>query len=102
MSQPESRLQRKIQNAIRAEGHFVFKVHGSEFMMAGLCDLIVCAGGLFIGLEVKLPATRSNTSARQDYVMGLINEAGGAAAVVCSPEEAIDVIDSTLSKWGKK
>lgn len=95
-TQPESRLQRKIQNAIKAEGHFVFKVHGSEFMMAGLPDLIVCAQGLFIGLEVKLPATRSNTSARQDYVHGLINEAGGKATVVCSPEEAIEAINDTL------
>lgn len=95
-TQPESRLQRKIQNAIKAEGYFVFKVHGSEFMMAGLPDLIVCAQGYFIGLEVKLPSTRNNTSARQDYVLDLINKAGGKAVVVCSPEEAIDVIDATL------
>jgi Holliday junction resolvase len=95
-TQPESRLQRKIQTAIRAEGHFVFKVHGSEFMMAGLPDLIVCAQGYFIGLEVKLPSTRSNTSARQVYVHQLINDAGGKAVVVCSPEEALDVIDAVL------
>ena len=95
-TQPESRLQRKIQDAIKAEGYFVFKVHGSEYMMAGLPDLIVCAEGYFIGLEVKLPATRSNTSARQDYVHGLINAAGGKATVVCSPAEAIEVIHTTL------
>lgn len=95
-TQPESRLQRKIQNVIRAEGHFVFKVHGSEYMMAGLPDLIVCAQGYFIGLEVKLPSTRSNTSARQDYVHQLINDAGGKAVVVCSPEEALDVIDAVI------
>jgi hypothetical protein len=95
-TQPETRLQRKIQTAIKAAGYFVFKVHGSEYMMAGLPDLIVCAEGYFIGLEVKLPATRSNTSARQDYVIGLINDAGGKAAVVCSPEEAIEVIETTL------
>lgn len=95
-TQPESRLQRKIQTAIKAAGYFVFKVHGSEYMMAGLPDLIVCAEGYFIALEVKLPATRSNTSARQDYVIGLINDAGGKAKVVCSPEEALAVIESTL------
>lgn len=95
-TQPESKLQRKIQDAIKLKGYFVFKVHGSEFMMAGLPDLIVCADGYFIGLEVKLPSTRSNTSARQDYVHGLITQAGGKAAVVCSPQEALDVIDATL------
>ena len=91
-TQPESRLQRKIQDAIKAEGYFVFKVHGSEYMMAGLPDLIVCADGLFIGLEVKLPSTRNNTSARQDYVHWLIKESGGVAQVVCSPAEAIKAI----------
>jgi Holliday junction resolvase len=97
-TQPESRLQRKIQDAIKAQGYFVFKVHGSEFMMAGLPDLIVCAEGLFIGLEVKLPATRSNTSARQDYVHGLINDAGGKATVVCSPDEALRTIQETIDE----
>lgn len=95
-TQPESRLQRKIQDAIKAHGYFVFKVHGSEYMMAGLPDLIVCAQGYFIGLEVKLPSTRGNTSARQDYVHGLIRDAGGQATVVCSPQEALDVIEATL------
>lgn len=95
-TQPESRLQRKIQNAIKAEGYFVFKVHGSEYMMAGLPDLIVCAQGLFIGLEVKLPSTRSNTSARQDYVHELINDAGGKAVVVCSPDEALEAINDAI------
>lgn len=102
MTQPEARLQRKIQDAIKAEGYFVFKVHGSEFMMAGLPDLIVCANGLFIGLEVKLPATRDNTSARQDYVHGKIIEAGGAAHVVCSPAEAVNFINEVLKGKGKK
>jgi Holliday junction resolvase len=96
MTQPESRLQRKIQDALKLEGWFVFKVHGSEMMMAGLPDLIVCAEGYYIGLEVKLPSTRDNTSARQDYVHGLINEAGGLATVVCSPQEALMVVKNHL------
>lgn len=98
MTQPESRLSRKIMDAIRAEGHFCFKVHGSEYMMAGLPDILVCANGLFIGLETKLPKTRSNTSARQDLVHGQIQAAGGTAVVVCSPEEALDVIHARLAE----
>lgn len=100
-TQPESRLQQKIQKAIKAEGHFVFKVHGSEYMMAGLPDLIICARGLFIGLEVKLPSTRDHTSARQDYVHGLINQSGGKALVVCSPDEAIRAINNRLVEMGQ-
>lgn len=96
MSQPESRLSRKIMDALRAEGYFAFKVHGSEFMMAGLPDIIVCADGKFIGLETKMPQSRANVSPRQSYVHSLIQNAGGIAQVVCSPSEALEVVRETL------
>lgn len=82
---------------LRAEGYFCFKVHGSEHMMAGLPDIIVCAMGRFIGLETKMPEKRSNTSPRQDYVHGLIRESGGIAAVVTSSEEALAAVRLALS-----
>lgn len=97
MAQRESRLSSKIQSALKAEGWFCFKVHGSQYMMAGLPDIIVCAEGLFIGLETKLPETRNNTSLRQDYVHGKIRGAGGTAEVVCSAEEAVAVVRRRLS-----
>jgi Holliday junction resolvase len=59
MSQAESNLSRKIMAALRAHGYFCFKVHGGPTMMAGLPDIIVCAQGLFIGLETKMPQTRN-------------------------------------------
>lgn len=96
MSQREARRSRAIMKAIRAEGYFVFKVHGSEFMMSGLPDLIVCAEGLFIGLETKHPETRGNVSPRQVYVHSQINEAGGTAVVVTSAEEALRVIHEAI------
>lgn len=82
--------------SLRLEGWFCFKVHGSEHMMAGLPDIIVCAEGHFIGLETKLPEKRSNTSPRQDYVHGLISESGGHAFVVTSVEEAKAAVNSVL------
>jgi Holliday junction resolvase len=98
MSQPESKLSRKIMDRLRLEGYFAFKVHGSEYMMAGLPDIIVCAEGQFIGLETKMPATRANVSPRQAYVHSLIENARGTAAVICSPQEAIDVVNRVLGK----
>ena len=98
MAQRESKLSRKIMDALRVEGYFCFKVHGSEFMMAGLPDIIVCAKGYFIGLETKLPETRENVSPRQHYVHGLINAAGGMATVVCSPAEAVKVVKEVLDE----
>jgi len=96
MAQAEAKLSRKIMDALRAKGYFCFKVHGSEFMMSGLPDVIVCAKGYFIGLETKLPSTRGNVSPRQSYVHSLINGAEGVAAVVCSPGEAIDIVAKVI------
>jgi hypothetical protein len=84
-------------NALRAEGWFCFKVHGTEMVMAGLPDIIVCASGYFIGLETKLPEKRSNTSPRQDFVHERIRVAGGTAEVVCSPEEAVIVVKRVIA-----
>lgn len=96
MSQAESKLSRKIMDALRLEGYFAFKVHGSEFMMAGLPDIIVCAEGRFIGLETKLPDTRGNVSPRQALVHSQIRDAGGIATVVCSPAEALEAVRAAL------
>lgn len=97
MSQPESRLSRQIMDRLRLEGWFCFKVHGSETMMAGLPDIIVCAGGLFIGLEVKMPGKRYNTSKIQKRVHENIRAAEGVAEVVCSPDEAVKIVRAALA-----
>jgi hypothetical protein len=99
MTQPESRLSRKIKDHLQAVWGFdcfVFKVWGSEHMMAGLPDLIGCVRGCFFALEVKLPANRSGVSPRQRLVMGMIARAGGITAVVCSPAEAVAIIRASL------
>ena len=97
MAQPEAKLSRKIMDAIRKQrGYFCFKVHGSEYMMAGLPDIIVCAEGLFIGLETKLPTQRDNVSPRQAYVHSQIENAHGTIEVVCSAAEALRVIDDAI------
>jgi hypothetical protein len=95
--QREAKLSRQIMNELRALGYFCFKVHGSETMMAGLPDIIVCAEGQFVGLETKLPETRNNTSPRQDFVHAAIRQAGGVAQVVCSVNEALRVIAKALN-----
>lgn len=99
MAQKESRLSRQIMTALRVEGWFCFKIHGTELVMAGLPDVIVCAEGIFIGLETKNPDKRDNTSSRQDYVHDQIREAGGAAYVVTSAAEAVDVVRAAVRKF---
>lgn len=60
--------------------------------MAGIPDILACVEGIYLGLEVKTPDKRNNTSARQDYVHGLISNAGGVVEVVCSVPEAMEIV----------
>lgn len=99
MAQRESRLSKRIADVLREHyglDLFIFKVWGSEHMMAGLPDLIGCVQGLFFALEVKHPETRGATSARQEFVHGQIRRAGGICTVVTTPSEALEVIDDAL------
>ena len=99
MAQRESRLSKRIADVLReAYGFdlFIFKVWGSDHMMAGLPDLVGCVQGLFFGLEVKHPETRENVSPRQEFVHTQIRNAGGICAVVTTPSEALEVLDDAL------
>jgi len=100
MTQAESRLSRKILDALRLEGYFAFKVHGSKYMMAGLPDIIVCAHGLFIGLETKVPGKLENTSVSQKRVHAKIVAAEGAVYTVASVRRALEVVKETLTAVG--
>lgn len=91
-TQPETRIQRAIQAMVRERGGFVFKVHGSETMMAGLPDLIVCYRGLFVAFEVKTPSGK--VSPRQRYVMRNIMGAQGVVTVPRSVADASAVLDT--------
>lgn len=90
--QRESRLSRQIMAALREEKVFCFKVHGSEFMQAGLPDIVCCVDGYFVGLEVKHPETRDNLSERQKYTQKQIRIANGICETVTSKEEALEII----------
>lgn len=92
MSQRESRLSRDIQAALRREGAWCVKIHGSEYMPAGIPDILGCYKGKFFGFETKLPEKRSNTSVKQELVMERIRKAGGHAQVVCTVQEAIEAL----------
>lgn len=82
VTQPETRIQRAIQRWLKEEGVFVFKIHGSEFMAAGLPDLVCCVRGRFVAIEVKTPTGTS--SKRQRYMHRVIEEAGGVVIVATS------------------
>ena len=92
MSQPESRLSRKIIKALNAHDAFAWKNHGSSHMMAGLPDISCVYMGHHFGFETKMPGMAHNTSAIQDFIMAKIRAAGGTAMVITSVNEALNAL----------
>jgi Holliday junction resolvase len=90
MTQPEARLQRKIQDELKRLGAFVFKTHGSEHQMTGLPDIIGCYRGMFIGIEVKMPDNKP--SRIQLLRLREIERAGGVTCVAYGIPDAMEVI----------
>lgn len=99
MAQPESRLSRKIMAELRKKPKtFVYKNHGSQYMMAGLPDIQCCIYGWFIGIEVKMPGKKSTQTPRQKFVQQQIEAAGGEYHLVDSVEEALQVWQSIVDQ----
>lgn len=94
MRGPETRLRKKIQDAIQ---HFypscmIFKIHGNPYQVAGIPDLVCCINGRFVGLEVKCPG--KNATEIQQAVLNRISQARGISGVVHSISEALEVLQT--------
>lgn len=86
----EAYIQRKIIKHLEGKGAYVVNVVTAS--KAGVPDLLVCYEGHFVGLEVKIPKKRSNTTALQRYNIDLINHTGGLAGVVTSVEDVEELL----------
>lgn len=86
----EATTQKRIIDALRKEGAWVAKQHQSGRGTKGVPDLLVCHHGKFIALEVKTQTGKP--TALQMHQLALIHQAGGAATVVRSPEDALTVV----------
>lgn len=96
---PETRLTNKILKELRAKGGWWMKVHGSASQQQGVPDIIGCYRGLFVAMEVKLPASSSTLSVYQRHTLSRLRQAQASAYVVRSSEAALKIlgsIDSTL------
>jgi hypothetical protein len=86
--------------ALRAEGAYCVKIHGSEYMQAGTPDIQGCYRGMFFAFETKNPESRKNTSLVQERQMQKIRDAGGLAQVVCTVDEAVTAMTSSWYRRG--
>lgn len=98
MSQPESRLQKKIREALEAEfpDSWWVKIHGGPFQRSGIPDLLGCVDGLFFGFEVKRPGEEA--TALQANTIVKLNLAKATACVVRTPEEAVNAVRDTFRR----
>lgn len=92
MTQPESKLSRRIMDACRARGAFVFKVHGGPTMMAGLPDITGVWRGQSVWIETKMPGNKP--SPRQLYVHEQIRKSGGHVLVAYSVQEVMEWLNT--------
>jgi hypothetical protein len=94
---PESRLQRRIKEALKKEfpRSLFVKAWGGLFQVKGLPDLIGCIGPYFVAVEVKTPDGK--LTMYQNAMISAINDIGAIAVVAHSPEEAVNLIKSRLT-----
>jgi hypothetical protein len=91
--QPEARLVNRIKTQLEMKyGGLWIKIHGSAYQQSGIPDLVSCFHGYFVAFEVKVPERKGTVTKLQQRTLELIEENGGAAAVVTSPEEALEYI----------
>ena len=95
----EAALVRRIIIALEKKvGGFWVKIHGGPFQRAGIPDIIGCCEGRFFGFEVKLPKKENNLTKLQQHILTLINQAGGCAIMVTTPDEALRAVSEKLKK----
>ncbi len=91
MKKAETVLQERIQAALnKLPGCWCFKVHGNQYQMAGVPDIIGCYHGRMFALEVKMPGEEPTPI--QQARLRHINAAGGITATVYSVDEALAAV----------
>lgn len=90
---PEKQVENKIKDELRRRKIWFFKQHADSYVVPGIPDLIVCYRGRFLGIEVKAPGKRYNTSPVQKVQIELIEKSGGYTVVADSVEIVIKKLE---------
>lgn len=92
MSQPESRLQRRIRRALEAAfpHSYWWKTWGGPYQPAGMPDLAGIVVGRSIFVEVKRPVGRVSPVQRMMHTR--LRRAGAIVVVAKTPDEAIAMV----------
>ena len=89
--QPEAKVSTRIMKKWREMGAFCYKVHGSEFQVAGVPDISGTFEGFSVWCETKMPG--NHTSLVQDVRINQIRSAGGHVVVAYSVADAVQMLE---------
>ena len=97
----EGFYQTKIKEALkkRYPDAFVAKISQGAYSQAGIPDVMFIKDGHYFGFEVKRPVVGIR-SKLQEQTARMIQAAGGTAAFVCWPEEAIREVEEYEKNQG--
>lgn len=76
------------------------KIHAGPHQPIGLPDVIGCAWGVFVGIEMKAPGKERNLTERQAKKLRDIQAAGGVCGVATSWVEFWALIEEAKKKAG--
>ncbi len=96
----ESYYQSKIKDALskRYPDAYIVKVAQGAYSTGGIPDLMMVYEGHYFGFEVKRPIFGEEGKLQKRTIRKII-AAGGTAAFVRWPEEAIEIIEEEKKKW---
>jgi Holliday junction resolvase len=78
-----------IKKWLTTNGFYFFSAAAGPFSVHGVPDIIVCANGNFVGIEVKAPGKEDNLTANQKLHQRRIKDNGGVAIVASSVDHVI-------------
>lgn len=94
----ETTLKTKVLKALKAIP-WVWVQKVNDNFTSGIPDLIICARGRFVAIELKV--SKNKATRLQMYVMDLITQAGGHTMVVRTVKEAVDFVREII-EWEAK
>jgi len=89
-STPENKVKVAIRKWLAAQGIYYYSAAAGPFSVHGVPDIMCCARGRMVGIEVKAPGKEKNVTPNQQLHIKLINQAGGVAFVASSLDTVID------------
>jgi Holliday junction resolvase len=90
---PESKIKDQIKRWLTKEGFYWFSAAAGPYSVHGIPDIICCARGNFVGLEVKNVGKENNTTVNQRHHIKRIRDNGGIAVVVSSLDDVIRLFE---------